>query len=510
MSVSARPDVVAPVALTTLAELAGVEASLPEVAVTGLTLRAGDVRPGDLYAAVPGSRAHGGSFCAQAKAAGAVAVLTDEAGRGHAGAAGLPALVVPSPRRILGRLSAAVYGAGSPGPVLVGVTGTQGKTTTTQLLGSALAAAGRRTGVIGTLGTWIAGERLDTALTTPEAPDLHALFAVMRERGVDVCAMEVSSHSLVMHRVDGVVFDVAVFLNFGRDHLDFHPDVGHYFAAKASLFETARARRALLNRDDPAVAELVGRLDVPVRTFSATGEEADWRGTDVTLAADGARFDLHRPSGVRIPVTSRLVGAFNVSNAVAALAAAGEAGFDVRAAAAGLASVAAVPGRLEQIDLGQHFSVVVDYAHKPDAVTAALQAMRSVTAGRLSIVLGAGGDRDAGKRELMGAAAAQVADIVVVTDDNPRTEDAASIRAALLAGARRAVSGGAGTAELVEIADRRAAIRHAIDGARPGDTVLIAGKGHESGQQLATRVVPFDDRAVARELLASRVEEIGS
>ncbi len=507
MSVSTRPEVVTPLALSELAELTSAAPPSADPEVTGVSLRSGSVLPGDLYAALPGARTHGARFCREARAAGAKAVLTDEAGRVAAAAAGLPALVVPSPRALLGQVSAAVYGFPASALVLVGVTGTQGKTTTTQLLGSALAAAGRRTAVIGTMGTWVVGERVETALTTPEAPDLHAMFAVMRERGVEVCAMEVSSHALVLHRVDGVVFDVAAFLNFGRDHLDFHPDAHAYFAAKAALFSPQRARLGLLNSDDAAVAGLRDRLDIPVRTFSATGGDADWRCEAVSLHAWGADFTVRGPAGVRTPVTSRLVGGFNVANALAALAAAAEAGFDLARSAAGLAAVESVDGRLERLDEGQDFTVVVDYAHKPDAVEAALTAMRAVTPGRLWVVLGAGGDRDAGKRELMGAAAAALADVVVVTDDNPRTEPPALIRRALVAGARRA---GSGSGELYEVAGRRAAIERALAGARAGDTVLIAGKGHESGQEIGTTVAPFDDRVVAREILARLAEAAGA
>ncbi|MGI8700963.1 MAG: UDP-N-acetylmuramoyl-L-alanyl-D-glutamate--2,6-diaminopimelate ligase [Nocardioidaceae bacterium] len=500
---STRPEVVAPVALSALAELVGAARPSVDVAVTGVSVRSGSVRPGDLYAALPGARAHGADFVTAARTAGAVAVLTDEAGRAAATASGLPTVVTGSPRAVLGEVSATVYGCPASELVLVGVTGTQGKTTTTQLLHGALAAAGRRTAVIGTLGTWIAGEQLDTALTTPEASDLHALFAVMRERGVEVCAMEVSSHALVLHRVDGVVFDVAAFVNFGRDHLDFHGDVEHYFAAKASLLTPQRAKLALLNLDDPAVARLRSRLEVPVRTFSATGADADWRCADVDLGADGAQFTVLGPAGVRTRVTSRLVGDFNVANALAALAAAGEAGFDVPSAAVGLGQVTSVGGRLERVEAGQDFAVVVDYAHKPDAVAAALGAMRAVTPGRLWVVLGAGGDRDAGKRELMGEAAGRLADVVVVTDDNPRTEEPAGIRRALIAGVRRGVATtGVPAREVYEVAGRRAAIERAIAGARGGDTVLIAGKGHESGQEVGDVRTPFDDRVVAREVLA--------
>ncbi len=491
----ARPRHVAPVALPALAELAGAAIFGADVEVTGVTLSSGAVMPGDLYVALPGSKTHGGRFAGEARDAGARAVLTDESGATLARAAGLPMLVVAHPRAVLGRLAATVYGSPASALSLVGVTGTQGKTTTTQLLAAGLRESGRRSAVIGTMGTWIDGDQVVSSLTTPEAPDLHALFAVMRERHVEVCVMEVSSHALVMGRVDGVRFDVAVFLNFGRDHLDFHHDLQSYFAAKASLFTAERAGVAVLNVDDPAIAGWQGSVQIPVRTFSPAGVEADWRCSDVVLRPDGSDFQLIGPDRRRTAVGLRLAGDFNVANAAGALAAAGEAGLDVPAVAAGLARVESVSGRLERIDEGQPFAVLVDYAHKPDAVRAVLRALRDVTPGRLVIVLGAGGDRDAGKRGLMGAAAAELADVVVVTDDNPRTEDPALIRAALLAGAS------AGPVQVYEVADRRAAIEHALGLARAGDSVLVAGKGHETGQEVAGRILPFDDRAVVRQIL---------
>ena len=517
MSVPTRPGVMTPVALSVLAELAGVDPPVDDVEVTGICLRSSEVRPGDLYAGLPGTRTHGARFIPQARAAGAAAVLTDAAGLPDARAAGLPTLVVDPVRSVLGTVAATVYGSPATAFTLVGVTGTQGKTTVTQLLGSELAAAGARPAVIGTMGTWVDGEPVKTPLTTPEAPDLQAMFAVMRERGVEVCAMEVSSHALALGRVDGVVFDLAVFLNFGRDHLDFHGDLDSYFAAKASLFAPARARRALLNADDPRVAGLRDRLEIPTRMFSASGRPADWRCAEVSLGADGSDFSLHGPDGLQTPVSTRLAGDYNVTNALASLAAVGETGYDVRVAAVGLSRVVTVRGRLERVEEGQPFAVVIDYAHKPDAVEAALRALRMVTSGRLWVVLGAGGDRDHGKRPLMGQAAARLSDVVVVTDDNPRSEDPATIRAALLAGARstladrpgepgepREPAGGAGRqtrTEIHEVEGRRQAIERALSGAQPGDTVLIAGKGHETGQEIGDRVLAFDDRAVAVEIL---------
>lgn len=493
-----RPSAPSPTPLSDLATW--LEASTPvqvhgDVAttVTGISLSTQRIQPGDLYAALPGAHAHGADFAAVALAAGAVAVLTDAAG-----AELLPpetaALLVERPRSILGRLAAMIYGEPASTMRMIGVTGTQGKTTTTRLLEDGIEAVGISGAVIGTVGTRIAGSDIKTSLTTPEAPDLHGLFALMRERGVAVCAMEISSHALVLGRVDGVVFDVATFLNLGRDHLDFHADVADYFAAKASLFTPERARRGLTNIDDEFGRRLLETATIPMQTFSIHGP-ADWQAIDIEVAVDGATFTVLGPDGLRVAARAPLPGVFNVSNVLAAIASAGLAGLDVELVATGIGQGTGVPGRLEQVDAGQDFLVVVDYAHKPDAVEAVIATLRPLTAGQVIVVLGAGGDRDLGKRPIMGAIAAEHADVLIVTDDNPRTEDPASIRAAVLAGTV------AGPAEVVEIGDRRAAIFEACRRAAPGDVVLIAGKGHETGQEIHGEIHPFDDRIVAREAL---------
>ncbi|NPC95386.1 UDP-N-acetylmuramoyl-L-alanyl-D-glutamate--2,6-diaminopimelate ligase [Nocardioides sp. zg-DK7169] len=478
---------------------ATVRGGVDGVTVTGVSLSSQRVRPGDLYAALPGARAHGIDYAADAAAAGAVAVLTDPAGAERA-PADLPVLVVAHPRGLLGALAAHVYGEPARDLRMIGVTGTQGKTTTTRLAESGLEGSGTRAGVVGTVGTRIAGVDVPTTLTTPEAPDLHGLFALMRERDVAACAMEVSSHALVMGRVDGVVFDVAVFLNLGRDHLDFHGTVEEYYAAKASLFTSERARLGLVNVDDEHGRRLRDEAGIPVRTFSAAGADADWRAVDVELEAAGSRFTVLGPDGLRIAAGVPLPGDFNVANALAAVAACAEAGFDPTAVATALAAGAGVPGRLERVDAGQDFEVVVDYAHKPDAVAAAIATLRPLTEGRVIVVLGAGGDRDRGKRPIMAGIAAGLADVLVLTDDNPRTEDPAEIRAQMLAGTTG--EHGPVRAEVLEVGDRRAAIATALERARPGDIVLVAGKGHETGQEVHGVVHPFDDRTVVRELLA--------
>lgn len=469
-----------------------------DVRVTGLSLSSQRVVPGDLYAALPGARAHGIGFLPAALEAGAVAVLTDQAGATQAGT-DVPLVVVDEPRRVLGHLAAHVYGDPARSLRMIGVTGTQGKTTTTRLAEGGLERAGVRAAVIGTVGTRVDGTDIKTTLTTPEAPDLHGLFAMMRERGVTACAMEVSSHALVMGRVDGVVFDVAVFLNLGRDHLDFHTDVEDYFRAKASLFTPERARLGLVDVDDAHGRRLVTEASIPVRTMSSQGADADWQAVDVVLRADGSTFTVRGPDGLSIPAGCPVPGDFNVANTLAAIAACGEAGLDPAAVATGISGGAGVPGRFEQVDAGQDFVVVVDYAHKPDAVAAALRTLRPLTDGRVIIVLGAGGDRDPGKRPIMAGIAADLADVLIITDDNPRTEDPASIRAAMLAGIGPGVR-----AEVVEQGDRRLAIADAVGRARPGDIVIVAGKGHETGQTIHDVVHPFDDRVVVREALEAR------
>ncbi len=490
---------------TSLAELATVLGVDPgpssgvDVAVTGLALSSQRVVPGDLYAALPGARAHGATYASEAIAAGAVAVLTDPRGAAMLSSYDVPVLVVGEPRAILGGLAARVYGDPAADLTLMAVTGTQGKTTTTHLLASGLEAAGVTAAVVGTVGTRIAGHEVATALTTPEAPDLHALFAVMREEHVHGCAMEVSSHALVLGRVDGVVFDVAAFANLGRDHLDFHTSVEEYFGAKASLFVPERTKRGLTNLDDEHGRALLDIARVPIRTFSATGAAADWRAVDVGLRPEGSRFTVLPPHGDPIAAAVRLTGAYNVANALCAIALAGEAGFDPALVAAGIAEVAGVPGRLERVDAGQDFLAVVDYAHKPDAIAAALQALRPLTAGRLLLVIGAGGDRDTGKRPMMGEVASRLADVLLVTDDNPRMEDPGRIRAAVLAGAGGVAADQRG--EVIEVGGRREAIRYAVSLARAGDTLVVAGKGHETGQEIGETVHPFDDREELRAAL---------
>ncbi len=483
-----------------------------DVDLVGATVRAQDTGPGILFAALPGTRVHGASFAGTAVEAGASAVLTDPAGLEQMSAVvdSVPVLVHPDPRSVLGAASSLIAGDPSADLDVVGITGTSGKTTTSYLVEAALEGSGVVAGIIGTTGSRVAGRALPSRLTTPEAPEFQALLARMRAEGARAVAAEISSHALRLGRVDGTRFAVAAFLNLSQDHLDFHPDMEDYFRAKCRLFDPAAdpgssvrpAQKAVVVVDDEWGRRLHSMRPDAVTVSAEPDGIADWTaGESVTTDHGSQTFTVHAPGGRQVAVELPVLGRFNVANALVALAIVDALGVDLRAAASGLAAVR-VPGRLEPVVRGQDFRVLVDYAHKPGAVAAVLRSVRAQTAGRIAVVLGAGGDRDAGKRALMGAAAAEIADLVVVTDDNPRTEDPATIRAAVLAGAEAAA--GPGT-RVEEIGDRGAAIGSAIDWARTGDVVVIAGKGHETGQEIHGVVHPFDDRAHAAAELTRRL-----
>ncbi len=470
--------------------------------VSGVTLDSRAVCPGDLYAALPGTRVHGAAFCDDAVAAGAVAVLTDPDGRARAVASGVPVFVLNDPRARLGEIACWVYGDPSSRLGLIGVTGTSGKTTSTYLIEAGLAAAGHRTGLVGGIETKIGTDVVPSSLTTPEAPDLQALFAVMAERGVTAAAMEVSSHSLSLGRVAGTRFDVAVFTNLSQDHLDFHADLEDYFRAKASLFVPPVI--GVVNIDDRHGRRLAASAPVPITTFSAAGaEEADWRALDVRSGADGSTFRIIGPGGVEADVSIGLAGVFNVANALGALVALVEAGVGLEDAVAGVAACPGVPGRLERVPgPGLDLTAFVDYSHKPGAVEAVLRSLRPVTRENLIIVLGCGGDRDRAKRPMMGAAAASLADVAILTSDNPRSEDPLAILAAMLDGVLSVPRDE--RARVIIEPDRAAAIWQAVSLAAPGDVIVVAGKGHETGQYVAGAVLPFDDRQVTAAALAHR------
>ncbi|MGW6277937.1 UDP-N-acetylmuramoyl-L-alanyl-D-glutamate--2,6-diaminopimelate ligase [Kribbella sp. NPDC055071] len=491
-----RPHHVVPVRLADVANVA--HAPVPhqsaDTTVTGVSLDSRSIHPGDLYAALPGTVTHGAEYVAKAQQAGAVAVLTDPAGAERSAGTGLPVLVVDKPRSVLGAVAARIYGEPTSELRLLGVTGTNGKTTTSFLLDSVLRELGPAA-LIGTIQTRIGDEVVKSVRTTPEATDLQALFAVMRERAVAWCSMEVSSHALAMGRVDGARFAVAGFTNLTQDHLDFHRTFEEYFAAKASLFTPERCDVAVVNIDDEYGRRLAAQTVVPLITVSTKGA-ADWTVVNRHESEHGTTVvDIQGPNET-LTIEIALPGDFNVANALLATAMLRQLDVPAEAIANGLRT-ATVPGRMEAFTRQDGLAVIVDYAHTPDAVELALQAARTATKGRLFAILGCGGDRDPGKRPGMGAAAARTADVVIVTDDNPRSEDPATIRAAALAGAREAVP----AADLREIGDRRQAIAAAIELAGPGDTVVVLGKGHETGQDVGGVIHPFDDRETVRELL---------
>lgn len=461
------------------------------VIVTGVTHDSRLVEPGDLYAALAGAQAHGAAFAGQAVARGAAAILTDRLGRGIAEGVDVPVMAVTDPRHELGRAASLIYGHPSRRLAVYGVTGTNGKTTTAYLLEAGLRGAGAVTGVIGTIETRVAGERLVSQRTTPEATDLQALLAVMLERGVDAVAMEVSSHALSLGRVTGTHFRAGLFTNLSQDHLDFHPTMADYFEAKASLFERSRCDLAVVDVDDSWGRRLAQRLRdagetaPPVVTVGVAGE---W------IVKPGAeRFALTRGPRV-VPSGLQLLGGFNTSNAALALVALVETGRDPEAAAAGIAGLAGVPGRMERVGAEGDLLALVDYAHTPDAVVTLLAAVRPLSRGRLIVVLGCGGDRDRGKRPLMGDAVARHADVAILTDDNPRSEPSAFILDAMAAGAEAVPL--SERAQVVVEPDRARAIALAVGLAEAGDTVVVAGKGHETGQEVRGAISPFEDRAV--------------
>jgi UDP-N-acetylmuramoyl-L-alanyl-D-glutamate--2,6-diaminopimelate ligase len=457
----------------------------PSTPITEVAYDARSVTPGALFCCIPGETFDGHGFARAAVDGGAAGLLVER----WLDDLDVPQLRVGSVRRAIGPVAAAAFGHPARAMRTVGVTGTNGKTTTTYLLEAVLGTAGLRPGVIGTTGARIDGSPVAIDRTTPEAPDLQRLLARMRDAGLGAVAMEVSSHALEHRRVGGMRFDVAVFTNLSQDHLDLHGTMEAYFAAKARLFEPEASAHGVVNVDDPWGARLAASAGIPSTTY-ALDAEADARADDVRVDDRGGSF---RFDGVAFRTPLR--GRFNVANALAAVVAARALGIDPATAASGLAEVRTVPGRMEPIDAGQGFLVMVDYAHTPDSIQHVLRGARPLTAGRVIVVFGCGGDRDRAKRSPMGEAATRSADLTIITSDNPRSEDPLAIITEIEPGAR--AGGGHYTIE----PDRRTAIRDALRAARRGDVVVIAGKGHETGQDIGGEVVPFDDRAVAREEL---------
>ncbi|WP_026538800.1 UDP-N-acetylmuramoyl-L-alanyl-D-glutamate--2,6-diaminopimelate ligase [Arthrobacter sp. 9MFCol3.1] len=524
-----RPTAVAAVPLAAIGAAIGV--AVPGVSgsvqVTGISLNSRSVRPGDLYVALPGATRHGADFVSQAVGAGAVAVLTDDAGArllalGHDIA--VPVLLADEPRSVVGRLSALIYQSrpdGAGAPALFGVTGTNGKTTTTYFINALLRALGKRTGLIGTIEILAGGEPIPSLLTTPESTDVHALLALMRERGLDAASMEVSSHAVSFHRVDAVVFDVAGFTNLTQDHLDLHGTMEEYFQTKARLFTPERARAAVVTIDDDWGRKLAAAAEIPVTTLATAGtggavpadadgtadRTADWTVIRTVPRGLGSDFVLRHRDGAELRVHTGLPGGFNVANAALATVMVLAGGHEPAAVQAALDAAdpftVAVPGRMQLVSTAP--AAVVDFAHNPDALARALEAVRSPEPGsKVIIVFGATGQRDQGKRPAMGAIAARLADTVIVSDDDPHDEDAAAIRADVLAGALAAKDDEGLDCTVLEVFPRDAAILKAVELAGAGDTILVAGRGHEVWQEVKGVNLALDDRVELRNALTAR------
>lgn len=469
--------------------------------VTSISYDSREAKPGGLFVAFKGQRFDGHGFIADAVGRGAVAVVADDAAAIERLCPDVPVVLVPDSRRAMPVLAATFYDHPSRRLKLVGVTGTKGKTTTTYLIEGALRHSGLLAGVVGTLGARIGGRSVPLDRTTPESVDLQDLLAQMVSAGAYAAAMEVSSHALAMRRTEGCEYDAGVFTNLTHDHLDFHGSLEEYLQTKLTLFSeyprsSGKKFTAVVNADDPACERVREAVCGDVITYGIRNP-ADLQAESVSADATGVAFRLVSQAG-RMQVRLSLGGMFNVYNSLAATGAALALGLEMTNVIAGLESVSAVDGRFESVDCGQDFAVIVDYAHSPDSLDSVLKSARELTDGRLICLFGCGGDRDRMKRPVMGRIAAELADICIVTSDNPRSEEPAEIIAEILEGMN-------GTQTAVEaIADRRDAIRYALDAAQPGDLVLIAGKGHETYQIFRDQTIHFDDREVARELLSGK------
>ena len=459
-----------------------------DIQVTDLAYDNRAAKPGTLFFCVPGFTRDGHDFAQDAIDRGAVALVVQRPLN-----LGVPEIEVADVRRAMAPAAARFFADPTKDLQTVGVTGTNGKTTTAFLVRSLLEAAGRQTGLLGTVKSVIGGNEHPVVRTTPEAIDLQRTFREMLDSGDQACALEVSSHALELHRADAIHFAAAIFTNLTQDHLDFHPTMEDYFGAKRKLFAPGRAQHAVVNVDDPYGRRIA--IDLPgAITFALESDDATYRATNVETGLTGSRFTVHSPDGPT-KLTSPLRGRFNVYNVLGAFATARALGVANETATQAIRIAGQVPGRFEPVDEGQDFAVLVDYAHTPDSLENVLNAARELAEGRLHVVFGCGGDRDRGKRPLMGEIARRLADRVIVTSDNPRSEDPEAIIEAILEGSGHDVE---------HNVDRRAAIEGAIAGAEGGDVVVIAGKGHEQGQEFADgRKIPFDDVTVAQEVLRS-------
>jgi len=508
---SANRDAISPIqefkkSLSSLTTFLGATFVSTDIDFTGVTLDSRDVRGGDLFIALPGAKVHGARFAPDVKLKGAVAILTDVNGAQIVGDT-LPVIVIEEPRGIVGVVAAWFYDAPFTAIGAVGITGTNGKTTTASLLDQIWRMDGRSSGFIGTIGITIDGEDIPTTFTTPEGTDLQSIVASMRERHVRNMVMEVSSHALELRRTGGAHFIAAGFTNLTQDHLDFHGDMESYFKAKAKLFSHEYSDLGIVNVDDPYGARLFEAKSIPMQSLSRTSHQADWYYEDATLGASrvGYHVRIRGVGGILIEGFLPLVGAHNLDNALLAIALAVASGVDPIAIGYYMQNLAAPVGRLEPVKLGQNFLALVDFAHTPDAVAGALRTARELTSGRVIAVLGCGGDRDRTKRPIMGEALRAGSDISIFTSDNPRSEDPAEIL-------REMVGSTSGGHESV-IPDRREAIAYAVAQAERGDCVIVLGKGHEIGQEIKGIKHPFDDRielARAIEWLNDPIDQDGA
>ena len=453
-----------------------------QVVISGVSINAQKVVPGDLFIAFAGANTHGISYLEQAISNGAVAVLSDKKIE-----ASIPSFIHPKPREIVGAISAWLYGHPFESLKAVGITGTNGKTTTANLVKQIWQLNSIKSGLIGTLGVEIADEKLESARTTPEADDLQAIAAAMVEQGCKNLVMEVSSHAIDQGRIKGAKYEVVAFSNLTQDHLDYHLSMENYFQAKANLFATEYAKAAVINIDDSYGKKLSKQVKIPVVTVSRKDSTADWYLAKAEIKNGLYQVEIKSKSGEILSENFALLGDYNLDNLLLAVAIVSSAGLSLDKIAPTISKLQSVPGRLESINAGQKFTALVDYAHTPDAVERVIATVKSATSGKIIGVLGCGGDRDASKRSLMGHALFNGCDLAIFTSDNPRSESAEAILKQMTAGIDLGKKG------LVEI-DRKSAINLAVENAQSGDVVLLMGKGHESGQEVNSVVTPFDDR----------------
>ena len=471
------------------------DGDLAKIFVSGATHNDSEIISGDLFVAIPGAKRHGAEFAESAMKRGAVAVLTDPSGAKLI--KGLPVLVVDNPRLIAGRVSALLYSEPMRDMNCIAITGTNGKTTVTTLLHQIFSAAQRECGLIGTVETRIGTEVVASKRTTPEATDLQALAAVMRERHMRHLVIEASSHALHLSRLEGAHFAIAGFTNLTQDHLDFHGDMESYFAAKAELFNFTKAELACINIDDPYGARLAASTELPVLSISRFNPKATWHYIEIDSESKRVHLKIRGTGGILIETSTILRGGYNFDNLLMAIAIAVESGVDPVDIAAIVPKISGAAGRLEDISVGQDFNAFVDYAHTPDAVSNVLKSIREFTSGKVIAVLGCGGDRDTGKRPLMGKALLENSDIAIFTSDNPRSEDPSEIL--------REMVGGLSVVDPSQIvSDRASAISYAVNIARSGDSVAILGKGHELGQEIKGETFEFDDRLVLAQAIEAQ------